>query len=78
MLYQTKFAGRELKIETNSFASQASGCALVSFGKTVVLGTATMGGKDIEADFLPLTVDYEERFYAAGRIDFKKNCRNSW
>ncbi len=68
MLYQTKFAGRELKIETNSFASQASGCALVSFGKTVVLGTATMGGKDIEADFLPLTVDYEERFYAAGRI----------
>jgi len=68
MLYQTKFADRELKIETNSLASQASGCALVSFGKTVVLGTATMGEKEIEADFLPLTVDYEERFYAAGRI----------
>ena len=50
MLYQTKFAGRELKIETNSFASQASGCAGL-FWKTVVLGTATMGGKDIEADF---------------------------
>ena len=68
MLYQTQFAGRELKIETNTLASQASGCALVSFGKTVVLGTATMGKTEIEADFLPLTVDYEERFYAAGRI----------
>ena len=68
MLYQTEFTKRTLKIETNSLASQASGSVLVSFGNTVVLGTATMGKTDIETDFLPLTVDYEERFYASGAI----------
>lgn len=75
MLYQTQFAGRELKIETNFLASQASGAVLVSFGKTVVLGTATMGDQDVEVDFLPLTVDYEERFYAAGRISGSRYIR---
>ncbi len=75
MLYKTQFAGRELKIETNFLASQASGAVLVSFGKTVVLGTAMMGNEDIEADFLPLTVDYEERFYAAGRISGSRYLR---
>ncbi len=68
MIYETEFLGRPLKIETNSIASQAGGSAMVSFGKTVVLGTATMSKEDIEADFLPLSVDYEERFYAAGKI----------
>lgn len=68
MIYQTNFAGRPLKIETNSLASQSLGSALVSYGDTVVLGTAMMGDADIEANFLPLTVDYEERYYAAGKI----------
>lgn len=68
MVYQIEFAKRPLKIETNSLASQASGSALVSFGDTVVLGTATMGRDEIETDFLPLVVDYEERYYAAGEI----------
>lgn len=75
MLYKTQFAGRELKIETNFLASQASGAVLVSFGKTVVLGTATMGNQDVEVDFLPLTVDYEERFYAAGKISGSRYLR---
>ena len=68
MIYEKEFLGRPLKIETNFLASQASGSALVSFGKTVVLGTATMSGAEIESDFFPLTVDYEERFYASGKI----------
>lgn len=68
MIYKSEFLGRPLKIETNSLASQAGGSAMVSFGKTVVLGTATMSSKDTEACFLPLSVDYEERFYAAGKI----------
>lgn len=68
MIYEKEFLGRPLKIETNFLASQASGSALVSFGKTVVLGTATMSSEEIEADFFPLTVDYEERFYASGKI----------
>jgi len=75
MLYQTEFAKRPLKIETNSLASQASGSVLVSFGNTVVLGTATMGKTDIETDFLPLTVDYEERFYASGAIKGSRYIR---
>lgn len=68
MIYEKEFLGRPLKIETNFLASQASGSALVSFGKTVVLGTAIMSDKEIEADFFPLMVDYEERFYASGKI----------
>jgi polyribonucleotide nucleotidyltransferase len=68
MIHQVNFAKRPLKIETNSLASQASGSVLVSFGETVVLGAATMGKSDIETDFLPLIVDYEERFYATGEI----------
>lgn len=68
MIYETTFANRPLKIETNSLAPQASGSVVVSFGKTVVLGTATLSEKEIEANFVPLTVDYEERFYASGKI----------
>ena len=75
MIYETEFAKRPLKIETNSLASQSSGSVLVTFGKTVVLGTATMGKADIEVDFLPLTVDYEERFYAAGKISGSRYVR---
>lgn len=75
MKYETEFAGKPLKIETNSLASQSSGSVLVSFGNTVVLGTATMGESDIEADFLPLTVDYEERFYASGKIKGSRYVR---
>jgi len=68
MIYETEFLGRKLKIETNCLASQASASALVSFGDTVVLGTATISDKEVEVDFFPLTVDYEERYYASGKI----------
>lgn len=61
--------GQEMKISTGELAKQAGGSVLVQYGETIVLGTATMGrpmSKD--ADYLPLLVEYEEKFYAAGKI----------
>ncbi len=61
--------GREMSIETGRLAKQASGAALVRYGDTVVLVTATRSEEPREGtDFFPLTVDYEERLYAVGRI----------
>lgn len=62
-------AGKELRLSAGSLARQAGGSILVQYGGTVVLGTATIGepmGRD--ADFMPLLVEYEEKFYAAGKI----------
>ena len=62
--------GKEtVKIETGALAKQANGAVLVTSGETVVLVTAVASAKPKEnADFFPLTVDYKERTYAAGRI----------
>lgn len=61
--------GRTLAIETGRLAKQAGGSVLVTYGETVVLVTAT-AAKDArpDVDFLPLTVEYQERFYAVGKI----------
>src|SRR5215212_1051721 len=59
--------GKEISLETGKLARQASGAVVISAGETMVLATATIGGvRDV--DFLPLTVDVEERQYAAGKI----------
>lgn len=65
----TEFAGRQMKIETGRIALQATGSCTVAYGKTVVLATAC-GNRDVKEgiDFFPLTVDYEEKFYASGKI----------
>ena len=61
--------GRTLTIESGRLAKQASGAALVTYGGTVVLVTATAQPEPREnVDFLPLTVEYQERFYAVGKI----------
>lgn len=61
--------GRPLSLETGKVAKQAGGAVLVRYGDTVVLVTATMAGHKREGiDFFPLTVDYEERLYAVGKI----------
>ena len=61
--------GRELKVEVRNLAEQASGSVLVQYGETMVLATACMSDHGREGiDFFPLTVDYEERYYAAGKI----------
>ena len=61
--------GKELSIEMGKLAKQAHGAAVVRYGDTVVLVTAVAADKPREGiDFFPLTVDYRENFYAAGKI----------
>ncbi|MBP7381943.1 polyribonucleotide nucleotidyltransferase [Myxococcota bacterium] len=62
------FCGKPLTIETGRLAKQANGAALVTLGETVVLVTVCAGNDYREGDFIPLTVDYLERTYAAGKI----------
>lgn len=64
-----EWGGRELVVSTGLIAQQANGSAMVRYGDTVVLVTATMAKESRgDFDFFPLTVDYEERLYAAGII----------
>src|SRR6059058_4991380 len=64
----TMIGDRELSIEIGKLAKQAHGSALVRYGDTVVLVTACAGPPREGLDFFPLTVDYRENFYAAGKI----------
>jgi len=67
--WSTEIGGRELIIETGRFAEQAGGAVTVRMGDTIVFGTATMSSRPREGiDFFPLSVDFEEKLYAAGRI----------
>ncbi|MDE2018855.1 MAG: polyribonucleotide nucleotidyltransferase [Patescibacteria group bacterium] len=66
--YSTEIAGKTLTIETSELAEQANAAVIAKYGETVVLATAVMGKKETELDYMPLKVDYEERFYAAGKI----------
>lgn len=61
-------AGREFSLKTGELAQQAHGAVVASLGDTVVLATTTMGGVREGTDFFPLMCDYEEKFYAAGKI----------
>ena len=76
---EMEFYGRPLSIETGRLAKQTSGAALVQYGETVVLVTAVASNSPREGiDFFPLTVDYQERTYAAGKIPggfFKREGR---
>ena len=62
------FAGRPLTIETGRMAKQAAGSALVRFGDTMVLAAVTVSDKKSTLPFFPLTVEYREKTYAAGKI----------
>jgi polyribonucleotide nucleotidyltransferase len=66
--FSIEIAGKTLTIEVSSLAEQANAAVLAKYGETVILATAVMGKKDVELDYLPLKVDYEEKFYAAGKI----------
>jgi polyribonucleotide nucleotidyltransferase len=73
-----EIAGSEISFETGRMAKQASGAVVVRQGDTMVLATATAGAQR-DVDFLPLTVDVEERMYAAGKIPgsfFKREGRS--
>ncbi len=66
--YSTTLGGRELVLETGKYAKLVSGSVTVRYGDTVVLVTAHMSERAGQTDFLPLTVEYEERHYAIGKI----------
>ncbi len=76
---QTEFGGRSLSFETGRMARQANGAVVVTYGDTVVLVTACRASEPREeVSFLPLTVEYRERFYSAGKIPggfFKREGR---
>jgi polyribonucleotide nucleotidyltransferase len=65
---ETEFAGRPLVLETGRLARQASGSALVRYGDTMVLGAVTVSANISTLPFFPLTVEYREKTYAAGKI----------
>ena len=78
-VFKTTFAGRDVSVKTNYLAGQADGSAVVTYGDTVVLVTAvSLKTKREGLDFLPLTVDYQEKTFAAGKIPggfFKREGR---
>src|SRR5215469_5777546 len=70
--------GRALVLETGKIAKQANGAIIAKYGDTVILNTACMASKPNDKDFLPLTVDYRENTYSAGKIPggfFKREGR---
>ncbi|MBU4023202.1 polyribonucleotide nucleotidyltransferase [Patescibacteria group bacterium] len=67
--YKIEIGGKNIEISIDDLAEQANGSVIVRIGDTLVLATATMSPNDLEGlDFFPLTVAYEERFYATGKI----------
>ena len=72
--------GREITIETGKLAKQAHGSVVVQMGKTMLLCTVVSNYEPSDVDFMPLTVDYREKFSAAGRYPggfFKREARPS-
>jgi polyribonucleotide nucleotidyltransferase len=64
----TDFCGKPLTLEVNRVGFRTTASVLVTYGDTVVLGTAMVGSRPIQLDYFPLSIDYEEKFYAAGKI----------
>jgi polyribonucleotide nucleotidyltransferase len=66
---ETEFCGRKLSLEVGRVGFRSSASVLVRYGETVVLGTAMVGGSPLKGfDYFPLSIDYEEKMYAAGKI----------
>lgn len=66
---ERELAGKTLKLEVNRVGFRTSGSVIVSYGDTIVLGSAQIGRKPISGmNYFPLTIDYEEKFYASGKI----------
>lgn len=64
----TEWCGRPLTIEVNRIGFRTTSSVLVRYGDTVVMGTAMVGSRPVVLDYFPLSIDYEEKFYAAGKI----------
>lgn len=68
VIFKTELAGRPLVLEIGKYAQQANGAVMVRYGDTSVLATAVASNEPKDLDFFPLTVNYEERLYAVGKI----------
>ena len=66
--FELDFEGRKIVVEVGEIAKQTAAAVLVRYGETVVLSNVTMSPKTVDWDFFPLTVEYQERMYAAGKI----------
>src|SRR3989338_5120245 len=66
--YSTEVGGKTLTARFTDLADQTNGSVLLQYGNTIVLATVVLGGEREGLDYFPLTVDYEEKFYAAGQI----------
>ncbi len=64
----TEFCGQPLTLEVNRVGFRTTGSVMVKYGDTVVLGSAQVSSRPVVLDYFPLSVDYEEKFYAAGKI----------
>ncbi len=69
---ETEWLGRKLTLEVNRVGFRSTSSVMVTYGDTVVLGSVVVGKKPVVQDFFPLTIDYEEKFYAAGKISGSK------
>ena len=67
-VYTTQWAGKTLTVELGEMARQANAAVVVKYGDTVVLTTAVASKEAKDVDFFPLTVNYEEKMYAVGKI----------
>ena len=70
--YRDEFGGKPLFVEIGRLAGQANGSCRIQYGDTTVLVTATMSAHPKNADYFPLSVEYEEKYYAAGKIKGSK------
>lgn len=66
--FKKEYRGRPIVLEVSRLADQADAAVMGAYGDTVVLATVVMGTKDIDKDYFPLMVNYEEKFYAVGKI----------
>ena len=69
---QTKWLGRDLTLEVNRVGFRTTSSVLVTYGDTVVLGSVVVSKNPVVQDFFPLSIDYEEKYYAAGKISGSK------
>jgi polyribonucleotide nucleotidyltransferase len=73
--YTLNIGGRELSVSLENLAEKANGQAMVRYNDTVVFATAVMTNEDVDKGFFPLSVSYEEKFYAAGKISGSRYTR---
>lgn len=69
---ETEYCGKPLTLEVNRVGFRATSSVMVTYGDTVVLGSVVVGTKPVIQDFFPLSIDYEEKFYASGKISGSK------